>query len=185
MVKSFFDFEDGMDPEDVDNLLSDELMQLSIRDRTAIQEEIHGVNCLATDETPSFLRSSLLRLATELDQNLPEQIAQAYRRSQELPNTYVNTHAFRLRFLRCELFDTRKAAIRMANFLNLLLDYYGEYALERPIRLSDMSKEELKYMRKGRYQYLPFRDRSGRRIGIIFPGKEMISIPQRIKVRVK
>lgn len=179
-----FDFEDEIkdNPKDVDNLLSAELMRLSLRDRTAIQEEIHGVNCVAKTETPDLLESSLRQLATELDQNLPEEITQAYQQSQKLPNTYVNTLAFRLRFLRCELFDVRRTARRIALFLNIVLEYFGEYALERPIRLSDMTKEELKYMRKGRHQWLPFRDRSGRRIAIIIPGKELYNMPHKIKV---
>ena len=175
---------DNVNPKEVDDLLSTELLRLSLRDRNAIQEEIHGVNCLASQETQQLLESSLRQLATELDQNLPEEISRAYKRSQKLPNTYVNTLNFRLRFLRFALFDAKKAAIRLASFLNLVLEYFGEYALQRPIRLSDMSKKELKHMRMGRYQWLPFRDRSGRRIAIIFPGTELISIPQKSRVRI-
>ena len=48
---------------------------------------------------------------------------------------------FRLRFLRSELFDAAKAAKKIVGFLDLLLEYYGEFALRRPIRLSDLGKE--------------------------------------------
>ena len=179
-------FDDGLkdDPRDVDTLLSNELMRLSISDRNAIQEEIHGVRCLAPEETPELLQSSLHQLAFELDRNLPREITRAYRQSQHVHTTYVNTLGFRLRFLRCELFDVPKAARRLASFLNMAQDFFGDYALERPIRLSDMNKEELKYMRSGRVQWLPFRDRSGRRIVVIFPGMDFATIPMKIKVRI-
>lgn len=156
------------DPNYVDTLLSSELLQLSMQDRNAIQEEIHGVHCLAQEETPELLEQTLRKLDFELEK-LPTYETRAYQQSQGLPGTYVNTLKFRLRFLRCELFDAKKAAKRISFFLNAALDLFGEYALERPLRLSDFKKEELKYMRQGRYQWLPFRDRSGRRIVVIFP----------------
>lgn len=182
-IQMIFDDDLKDDPRDVDTLLSNELMRLSMTDRNAIQEEIHGVRCLAPEETPQLLQSSLRQLALELDRNLPRELTRAYRQSQLVPTTYVNTLGFRLRFLRCELFDVPKAARRMASFLNMAQDFFGDYALERPIRLSDMNKEELKYMRSGRVQWLPFRDRSGRRIVVIFPGMDMATIPMKIKVR--
>jgi hypothetical protein len=178
-------FDDGLknNPKDVDTLLSKELMRMSLKDRNAIQEEIHGVHCIARNETPELLETSLRQLAVELDQNLAPEETRAYQQSQKLPNTYVNTVGFRLRFLRCELFDAKKAARRMAFILNTVRDLFGAYALERAIRLSDFSKEELKYIRRGRYQWLPFRDRSGRRVVVIFPGDGLQTIPDKIKVR--
>ena len=170
------------DPKDVESLLSAELMRLSIKHKNAIDEEIHGVHCLAPEETPQFLDLSLRQLAVMLDR-LPNEIGKAFRQSQEFHNTYVNTLGFRLRFLRCELFDVQKAALRIANFLNLSLEYFGVYALQRSILLSDFKKNELKFMRRGRLQWLPFRDRSGRRVATIFPGKGLSSIPEKIKVR--
>jgi hypothetical protein len=163
-----FDDVPSDDPKYVDTLLSKELLRLSLKDRNAIQEEIHGVHCLAPEETPGLLEEALRKLALELEK-LPPDETKAYQQSQRLPSTYVNTVDFRLRFLRCELLDAKKAAKRMTFFLNTALEFFGECALERPIRLSDFKKEELKYCRKGRYQWLPFRDRSGRRAVVIFP----------------
>lgn len=180
----FFDDELKKDPKDVDYLLSKELMHMSIADRNAINEEIHGVHCLALDETPEFLSNLLRNLAFELDEVLLPTENFAYRRSQKLPTTYVNTLDFRLRFLRCELFDAQKAAKRMAFFLNYVMESFGEFALERPVRLSDFNKEEMACMRKGLYQWLPFRDRSGRRIVVVFPKKELALTPARIKAKI-
>ena len=171
------------DPKDVDTLLSRELMGLSLNDRNAINEEIHGVNCRSPEETPELLERSLNLLDFELNHGLTPEESFAYRESQQLPHTIVNTLDFRLRFLRCELFDAKKAAKRMAFILNTTLELFGPYSLERHVRLNDFTKQELKYMRKGRFQWLPFRDRSGRRIIVMFPGKESSNIPARIKVR--
>lgn len=178
-------FDDNLreDPKDVESLLSAELMRMSIKYKNEIDEEIHGVRCLAPEETPQFLNMSLHQLAMMLN-SLPDEISKAFRQSQEFPNTYVNTVDFRLRFLRCELFDAEKAALRIAYFLNLCLEYFGVYALQRAIRLSDFKKNELKSLRKGRAQFLPFRDRSGRRVAAVFPGKEMSSIPEKIKTKI-
>jgi len=123
------------DPRIVDELLSKELMQLSVNDRNDIQEEIHGVACLAPEETPSLVENSLANLCIELDQLvLPGTQKRAYLQSQQLDKTYVNEIDFRLRFLRCELFDIRKTALRICEFLELVLDLFGDYALQRPIQ---------------------------------------------------
>lgn len=77
---------------------------------------------------------------------------------------YTEDDNFRLRFLRCCLFDVKKAVMRFANYLNLIQTYWGDSYLSRPIQLSDFSPAEMKYLKKGFYQFLPFRDRKGRRV---------------------
>jgi len=63
------------------------------------------------------------------------------------------------------LFNAKKAAIRLAKYLELAYELYGEEALRRPLRIDDLnSKEEIEVMNAGHTQLLPFRDRSGRRI---------------------
>ena len=173
-------------PRFVDELLSKELMRLSVNDRNGIQEEIHGVGCLAPEECPELIHRSLKALSIELDAlslSLPPDLTKAYRQSQLLANTYVNETEFRLRFLRCELFDVPLTGLRICGFLELVLDLFGEYALQRPITLYDFNKEELKYLRYGCYQFLPFRDRAGRRIISIIPGEGLENVPVNTKVR--
>ena len=156
------------DAKEVDDLLSKEMYNLTFADRTAISEEIHGVRCLAPEETPDLLRRSLLELQQQLDL-MPFKPsydkAQQFARDPEYSKTsYVNTVDFRLKFLRCELFQTHKAAIRLVNYLDLMLELYGIFALQRKIKLADFSKHEMQILRAGYFQIFPFRDRSGRRI---------------------
>ena len=179
------DGEEKDDPHIVDALLSNEMLQLSMKDRNDIQEEIHGVHCLAPEETPELLQESLQQLAITLDSDviIPINEKGAYLQSQKLPKTYVNGDDFRLRFLRCELFDVTKAARRIAKFLDFLLELFGDFALQRAIRLSDFDKEELRFIRMGYYQFMPFRDRSGRRIVTFLQNEVHDELPPEAKVR--
>ena len=168
--------------EDVDDkVLSQELMQMSVVDRNAILEEIHGAACLAIQETPELIRKSLEEFQEELDDkqiHRPSFKRSAYRvllsrqkQGRKNPN-YALEDNFWLRFLRCELFDVPKAVRRFCNYLDYAYEYWGNVALERPIRLTDFSKAEIKVFRKGFFQLLPFRDSSGRRVMMFLGGMD-------------
>ena len=184
----FIDDEEKDDPNEVEELVSNELLHLSSKERNDYQEEIHGVRCLAQDETPKLISESLQELSQELLINslysdytsstiselLIKKSLQAAAAVQlghnhdELDDnhdddyshddytvggdiSYINTNEFRLRFLRCELFDVKKAAIRLIKWLDLAIELFGIYILERPIKLSDFNRKELKQFHKGRY----------------------------------
>jgi hypothetical protein len=152
-------------PHGIDSLLSDELLRLSLRDRNAIDEEIHGVLALAPKESPQFLEAALFELSVELNRIPNDNPSKAaYLQSQKFPNTYVDGSDFRLRFLRCELFDVKKAAIRMVKFLSIASELFGMIVLQRPVRFTDLTKEEEKLFRIGNVQPFPYRDRAGRTI---------------------
>ena len=150
-------------PKELESYISKELMKLSLKARNGIDEEVHGVCSLCPDENPEFIDSALLELSAELDRipdNSPPKAA--YMASQKFPDTYVNSTDFRLRFLRCELFDAKKAALRLVRFLSFASELFGPEVLQRPILYSDLTKEEDKIFRKGYIQQLPYRDRAGR-----------------------
>ena len=178
----------GQPPQSVDNILCDNFLErlqigddvlaeqfysLPVKDRNAINEEIHGVQSMACVETSESIVESLRLLSIELEK-LPMQYRLIYRRACE-PRIgdppaqrnfcYVKSENFQLAFLRCEFFDAKKAALRMAKYLELVYDLYGEEALRRPLRVDDFqSKEEIEVMDAGHQQLLPFRDRCGRRV---------------------
>jgi hypothetical protein len=108
------------------------------------------VKCLAIDETPVFIEKSIHELQIEIDNNIPDVGKTAYLHSQLTVKgrTFVNSKEFRLRFLRFELFDIQKSAIRMVKWLEESYSLFGSVALERPIRLStDFSSHEQKVFR--------------------------------------
>jgi len=154
-------------PRRAEALLTQEMLQLSFTDRNDVQEEIHGVKCLAPEETHDLLRDSLARLNVEIEL-LPLQEKSAYVRvrtqqefartqQQPVPPSYIDTLEFRLRFLRCELFLPKKAAIRMMGFLNVAYDLFGDCAMYRPVRLQDFTPQEKRDCQKARIQLLPQR----------------------------
>jgi len=159
-------------PQSVDSMLAQGMLSLSFEDRNAINEEMHGVSCLNPKETPEFINTALEKLENELSL-IPAQEKEMYelskksycgKNSSQEGGSYVNDVDFRVRFLRCELFDAVNAAHKLVTFLEVVVDLFGKYALKRPIRLSDFAEDELQAFRTGNLQLLPFRDRSGRRI---------------------
>jgi hypothetical protein len=165
----------------IDDLLSRDLLQLSLTERNAITEEIHGVQTIAPQESPSMIQAALLDLNACIGR-MPSSKKAAYLRSQELyPDTYINTSDFRMRFLRCDLFDVEKAASRMVMYLDLMLDLFGDYVLKRTLQISDFCWEEMQAFRCGHLQPLPYRDRSGRRI-FAFVGGFAMDMPLATKV---
>ncbi|MGK3737953.1 MAG: hypothetical protein ACI8RD_002752 [Bacillariaceae sp.] len=152
------------------NLIGKELLKLNLHDRNAIYEEIHGARTLCPDELPPEMVDNILE---EMDRELwalPSNINSVYKQSQKLQSpSYVNNRDFRLRFVRAELFNAKRAAVRFATFLDTAVELFGPYALQRPIRLSDFNKQELRVFNTGRVQLAPFRDRVGRRVMVGFP----------------
>jgi hypothetical protein len=146
---------------DVDQLLAQELNKLSFQDRSKIQEEIHGVNSLALEETPSQLNFALRGMQEEIEKTCPS-LKGAFYKAMNTKTSFVHDDDFRLKFLRTDFFDPKKACQRMMTHLTFLDKYFGPETLKRPIRLSDFPKKEQALLRDGYIQILPSRDRAGR-----------------------
>jgi len=167
------------DSNTLSDLLSRELLKLSLTDRTAIHEEIHGVGCLAVRETSELIDVALIDFQIELDRISPKD-KQAYEEckmrmilfpDEERTCYILNNDDFRIRFLRCGLFNAAEAARTFVNYLNFVRELWGpEIVLKRLIQCTDFTKSEMKLLRKGYFQVLPFRDRSGRRVVTILGG---------------
>ena len=168
-------------------------------------EEIHGVSSRAVEESPAKIAQALTELQTEIER-VPVQLQSSYQRSlvmmrerqQQMFNgsgtvgsismppparpLHVHTQDFLLQFLRAERFDTAKAALRYCNCLNFLQSYFGDYALERELYVSDLNSEEMALLKSGCIQLIPGqRDRFGRRI-IAFVGE--VGYGQSVMARV-
>jgi len=70
-----------------DDVLAKQFHSLPFQYRNDINEEIHGVQSMACDETPAFIEDSLRQLSTEL-QNLPLHYRRIYQRAS---NPRINT----------------------------------------------------------------------------------------------
>mmetsp|Transcript_110800 Transcript_110800/g.226757 ORF Transcript_110800/g.226757 Transcript_110800/m.226757 type:complete len:366 (+) Transcript_110800:3-1100(+) len=72
----------------------------------------------------------------------------------------------------------------MVEFLEMSMVLFGPFVLARPVRLSDFSSKEMRLLRKGRYQFAPFPDKSGRRVLCVFLDKEWVAFPMEAKARM-
>lgn len=179
--------------ETVSKLISSEQNKLSYTERNILHEELHGVAFNERQETPEMVQYALSQLSTELDALVLSDwnnsahlssLSEGYLLSRRgMKNSiYVNKPSFRLRFLRAEQFDAKKAAIRLMKFLNLMLKTFGAFALTRPIKLTDFKRSEMKVLQAGWLQLLPFRDRSGRRV-IVWTGQMGMQYDAVLRVR--
>ena len=155
---------------DGENMFSKALLNLNLNERNQIEEEIHGVSCMAITETPELIQASLKKFEFEL-KLIPIENKIAYQKAIELSKTprskksttttttssYILRNDYKLSFLRTELFNVPKSVLRYINYLNLLYQVYGDCALRRPIRLQDLNKEEFTFLKSGQYQLLPYR----------------------------
>jgi hypothetical protein len=156
-----------MNPKEVDALLSQELNQLSLKDREKTMEEIHGIHkrSVAQTETNMKIDVVLQQLQEEID-NLNEG-KDAYHEAIENKSRYVMDWKFRLKFVRAEEYNMKKAARRMVNFLEFIKELYGPRVLMRPIRYKDLSDNAQTILQDGSMQILPERDPSGRRVALM------------------
>lgn len=154
----------SVDPAKVEALLARELNSMAVDEREALYEEIHGVQ-KDVEETEEFLKERLHLLECELQRLVVSGRAGIYTKALETTTkSYVASRKFHLMFLRAEYYDPHKAARRMILFLERKVKFFGEKTLARPIRLSDLDRDDMACLKAGTLQLLPARDRSGRAI---------------------
>jgi hypothetical protein len=155
----------SVDLVDVEKVINEAMSALSMNERNQIQEEIHGVGSLCPQETPGMIEEALKSMQQELD-SIPNK--RVY--SNISPFSYIHSKEFRLRFLRCELYNSKHAAERFVRFTEYMEEEFGIDTLKRPLCLRDLQKhcsrgkEVMDCFKVGHSQELPFRDRSGRKV---------------------
>ncbi|KAG7373941.1 hypothetical protein IV203_013036 [Nitzschia inconspicua] len=156
----------------VDSMLAKALYRMSVDDRNRIQEELHGVRNLAKAESPQSLDTAVAMLRGEFDFGVQKWAATANQSTWSFCNdivmpasqVYVKSREMCLRYLRADRMNPKSASVRMLNHLRLLHKYFGPESLHRPLRLSDLVKQEQDLLRAGNNQVLLSRDRTGRLI---------------------
>jgi len=166
---------------DIEAALAHELTALSLNDRTKVQEEIHCVKSLAVQETPGLVECALEKLRREASGLVGSGGGNVYVDALVMDSPYVQSRDFGLKFLRADFFNVKLAARRMLIHLELLFKFYGLEALKRPLRYSDLSREEQDCFRKGCSQVLPSRDKAGRLILILQGSMENVTQMQRVR----
>jgi hypothetical protein len=168
--------------KEVDSILAKALMDLGLKDRTSIEQEIHGVTPQAEEETPEQRAAMLTDFETELVkayvQSPTHPDLAAYHlavKEQYQYTTSPGNELSRLKFIRVEEYDIGRAVKRFLVHLNYLLEFFGPESLQRPLQMDDLNYNPatgrrettsgaLKYLKTGSFQVLPGRDRAGRRV---------------------
>jgi hypothetical protein len=168
--------------ENVEAVLANELIALSLNDRNKILEEIHCVRSLAIQEVPVLVVQALEKLRQEISGLVASSCGNGFINVLFMDSPYVQSRDFGLKFLRADFFNVKRAARRMLVHLDLLLKLFGPLALQQPLRYLDLTKEEQECIRKGPIQILPSRDKAGRLI-LIFQGHmEKVTQIQRVRL---
>lgn len=143
---------------EIDTLLANEMNKLKIEERDRVYEELHGVD-QGVEETPDLVAKKLSEFDHELQMISHKP---AYDQAESISREYVAE--LRLKFLRAECFDPHKAVKRFVYFFEGMLETFGIKALARPLRLTDMEKDDMACLKTGHIQILSVRDPSGRAI---------------------
>ena len=118
-----------------------------------------------SEESSDVLSAKLLAMAIEIDMIYPKN---AYLMAESMSPSHVSNKKIRMKFLRAEDYDPKKAAERIVRYFEHKLEVFGMDKLVEDIRLSDFTAQELEEVKDGIMLVLDKRDRAGR--AILFSG---------------
>ena len=173
-----------------------ELFEMNANEREMILNEMHGIKSKRSiEETPETIDEAVQKFRSYLEINLDKELDNQdsivppvtkdhYRRGvYELKSDYIISKAFLIKFLRSSHYNFEDAALRYFRYLDLLHLLFGDTSLTRPLEMNDLTKREMRYLRKGQMQLFPSRDRAGRRI-YAYSGCDDVTYNIREKYRV-
>jgi hypothetical protein len=145
--------------EDLDAFLASSIANLSYQNRMRATEELHGVIQSDYKETPSII-SDWLQI---LDHYLSAvKYGSAYETAEANDPLYCANSDFRMKFLRANKGNPRKAADQMILFFETKLSLFGEEKLTKEITIDDLDEDDQKCLQDGSFQILPCSDMTGR-----------------------
>ena len=156
--------------DELDNFVADALKQMSLEEREQVYFGQHGVSD-KLEEDPDLVAQRLDEMESHLryHKGRNDGTSAAYELAESLSPSFVNDFCFRQRFLAADGNDTKKAALRFCRYFDFKRSLFGDEKLGKKITMDDLSPEEIKAMKKGFFQMLPFRDRSDRLVIVFFP----------------
>jgi hypothetical protein len=143
--------------------------------------QVHGVMEYPA-ETPDFVQQHQTSFQKALDSFHPAN-RQAYNLALQIDSKYAENLDFRLRFLRCELWDPEKAAMRFVKFWQVKLELFGQQLLCKTIRQEDLSPEAQVALMDGGVQHLSVRDCAGRLV--CFTCSDLVDPSRSMEARIQ
>lgn len=112
-------------------------------------------------EDPAVITRALADMQAELGK-IPEKQAFEQAAKQADSVAYINSPSFRVMFLRSCEYDGKKAANKFVEHMETKKQLFGEEKLNRDIKLSDLSCDDIETVSCGGLQLLSERDNAGR-----------------------
>eukprot|EP00980_Cylindrotheca_fusiformis_P014755 scaffold4024_cov85-Cylindrotheca_fusiformis.AAC.2 len=146
-------------------LLAAEMNKLSVEEMSKALDDVHCVGETVV-ETPEMVRHALVTFGEEAT----VQATSIYEIALQQNRKYVEGEAFRMKFLRCNLFEIKSSVSQMMKFLQYKANYFGINILGRDIFLSDLTNEERDLLQSGLVHVQQCKDRCGRNVLWFFNG---------------
>lgn len=156
---------DQQKKQEIDDMLSDALNNLTFEERQEQQEVLHGVNDKIRDEA-AFIEQSLHDLDDFLNRAKGGSV---YEIAESMNAGYVSARAFRIMFLRGNRYDAKAAANQMIRFFAQKEKIFGTEKLVKDITIEDLDEDDLAFLKSGCIQ-LGGNTKSNRQAIFQFPG---------------
>ena len=140
-----------------EQLLASEFSRLSVEEQS---EALHDIHCVGEElkENPEMVEN-LLR---QFDQTVRQTHNPIYAMAVNQNKEYVEDSSFRLKFLRCNMYDVHQSVCQMMNFLENKATCFGQDKVSREITLHDLGDDAKELLLSGLYHIQKDRDQTGR-----------------------
>eukprot|EP00980_Cylindrotheca_fusiformis_P027781 scaffold22559_cov111-Cylindrotheca_fusiformis.AAC.20 len=152
--------------ENLDRHLASSMGKLSLKDREAALEEVHGV--IKNDPEDMLFLQSNLQVMEDCLSSIKR--GTVYEKAEAIDPCYVSSREIRLLFLRGNRYDPQAGAEQLIKHFNLKLSLFGSEKLTKNITLLDLDPKDKICLKSGFCQILPQKDVAGRAILLILPG---------------
>eukprot|EP00980_Cylindrotheca_fusiformis_P027187 scaffold19324_cov152-Cylindrotheca_fusiformis.AAC.2 len=152
--------------ENLDKHLAASMGKLSVKDREAALEEVHGIVKKDPEDT-YFLQAHLQAMKDRLNSIKHGTV---YEKAEAIDPCFVSSRGFRLLFLRGNRYDPKAAAEQLVKHFDLKFSLFGSGKLTKAITLLDLDDNDRICLESGFFQILPQKDAAGRTIALILPG---------------
>eukprot|EP00980_Cylindrotheca_fusiformis_P026062 scaffold15301_cov142-Cylindrotheca_fusiformis.AAC.11 len=152
--------------ENLDRHLAGSMAKLSLKDREAALEEVHGI--VKNDPEDMYLLQLNLQVMEDHVNSIKR--GTVYEKAEAVDPCFVSSREIRLLFLRGNRYDPKAAAEQLIKHFDLKLSLFGREKLTRNISLCDLDDNDRMCLESGFCQILSQKDVAGRTILLILPG---------------
>eukprot|EP00980_Cylindrotheca_fusiformis_P027189 scaffold19324_cov152-Cylindrotheca_fusiformis.AAC.4 len=152
--------------ENLDRHLAASMGKLSVKDREAALEEVHGIE-KKDPEDSYFLQANLQAMQDRLNSIKHGTV---YEKAETINPFFVSSREIRLLFLRGNRYEPAAAAEQLVKHFDVKFSLFGSDKLTRTITLLDLDDNDRFCLESGFCQILHQKDVAGRTIALFLPG---------------